>query len=1204
MRVKCLLSLFLIVSLVVSLCVFEFGFVPSVKAQEPKSNVFFDAPPPAPPDWQALWILFNQHAIWDLEWYDGISWVSIKSDLTIQRNYPREDTCKITLIFNASQTGNYRLTFGIDARVKNYVTRLDKYQYELEYDDYSIIFDWRDVIPLNLNITHGIKEVEGNEYFWFRMRRDDVPKGAHVEIDPTLTFSLWVDGFTNTESTGWTLTGTTPYLNAVDNPTNIVSTSTTGSIISRFNFTDTTPRGVITSVKVCIYAKTAGNEFLKIELYNTTGGPYTIATATLTTSYAWYNYSCITTLSTWIQINAAQLRLTATKNSVMSAVYVDAALLSVDPVFTTVSVTSVHTCPLDSHTFVIAYHDEDNDDFSFQIYDTNGTQVLAETDVYTTSGGTMQYTSIGVSAFNSTTFVIGWYDGTDGDATFAIYNKAGTLLSGPTDADTDIGISYSVQVSCFNSTHFVIAWYDNTDRDATFAVYTSSSVQVVAATDADTTVGLSYSVSVSTLNSTTFVIAWYDNDDTDVTFAVYNSAGTKLAGPTDADLDTSISVSVSALNSTHFVIGWFDYTEQDSTFAVYNSAGTLITGPIDADTAVGATPYSVQVSALNSTAFVISWYDMVDFDLSFATYLSDGTAVAAQTDVESWPTAANTPFRYQSPCSQETATDIGIYNDNWIIAYANTTTQAIWRAYKPDGTAWDGTIPSEGESYTVDLTQSVTTTLSSLAKTDFTLTITQPVTSAFTSVLNWNALLNLQNTPSVTLTQTSKTDFTLTISSSISNSFTETEKTDYKLNPSNPITATFTSTPKSDFTLQISNTNTMSFAQVSKTDFVLTFNSPTTSTFNLPTVQWNAILNIQTTPTITYSTTTKTDFTLTVQNPTSPSLTSLPQWNAKFETANPISISLTETGKADFTLTIGSASTATFDALTPKWDATLSPQFQPSITFEKISQTNFLITINNPVTTNWLLDIIHTSIATYTVNLATSITASFETAKQWFANIITTTQPTVTLTQTCQSDFTIIFTSPIATGWTLDATIPTITTGGWAWTPARITLFTQAYNVLAGIWQVTWTLEAPVSVNVTIVNLSPYTSATMFYEIINLDTNTTVVDWTLGETVLINPNSNTTLVIQANVPIKRDFTLERFRINVKLSLVREVIETSADFEVQKDMVKQFFGNVTLLSLSMVLVGIAYVSYKTEKKPWEKYPTEFKRKKYPERKGKS
>jgi hypothetical protein len=352
---------------------------------------------------------------------------------------------------------------------------------------------------------------------------------------------------------------------------------------------------------------------------------------------------------------------------------------------------------LDSRTFVVAYHDETNDDFSFQIYDTNGTQILTETDVDTTSGGLMDYKSIGVSAFNDTTFVIGWHDNTDLDTTFAVYNRTGTLLSGPTDADTNAD-GLPVQVSCFNSTHFVIVWRGGAsgDRKATFAVYTSSSVLVAGPTNADASIGVSSSISVSAFNSTVFVIAWFDVTDQDATFAVYDSAGTNLVAATD--MDTSVgaashSVSVSALNSTHFAAGWFDYDASTNSFAVYDSTGSLQAGPTIVDATSGYS-YTSNVAALNSTAFTFTWYDAgTDRDLSFRVYASNGTALTAQTDIETWATAANLPFRYHFPCSQETATGIKIYNDNWIIAYANTTTQAIWTAYTPSGAAWDGTLP-------------------------------------------------------------------------------------------------------------------------------------------------------------------------------------------------------------------------------------------------------------------------------------------------------------------------------------------------------------------------------------------------------------------------------------------------------------------------------------------------------------------------------
>lgn len=177
-------SLFLLAILFVGLLYVLPMQVPEVKGEETSSTTgsIVDAL-----DWSQFWQKFNSYAAWDLEWYDDSSWISVKSDLQIVRDYPQEDICKMTLIFDASQTGNYRLTFGIDARVREYIEKLGQYQYLLTYDKFEVIFDWSDVIGIpNLQITHGIKNVEGIDYFWFRMRKDNINQGSHLEIDPSV----------------------------------------------------------------------------------------------------------------------------------------------------------------------------------------------------------------------------------------------------------------------------------------------------------------------------------------------------------------------------------------------------------------------------------------------------------------------------------------------------------------------------------------------------------------------------------------------------------------------------------------------------------------------------------------------------------------------------------------------------------------------------------------------------------------------------------------------------------------------------------------------------------------------------------------------------------------------------------------------------------------------------------------------------------
>jgi len=386
--------------------------------------------------------------------------------------------------------------------------------------------------------------------------------------------------------------------------------------------------------------------------------------------------------------------------------------------FSTAEVDCIATDILTNHTFVIAYCDDVNDDISFQIYDTNGTQVLAETDVDLTSGD-MYFRAIGVSAFNSTHFVIGWHDSVDYDVTFAIYNSTGTLLAGPFDADIDVSTLSGASVSTFNSTHFVIGWYDRTDQDATFAIYDSAGILKVGPTDADTIVGDSRdAVSVSTFNSTHFVIGYHDENEFDTSFIIYDSSGTNYtpANATAIDADSNVgsvfAVKTSTFNSTHFVIAWQDRTDSDATFSIYNISGNLILGPVDTDTDTGFPNY-IGVSAFNSTHFVVGWKDDTDGDHTFAVYkTSSSTPVTSATDAET--AASIIPVDVLSN-NLITGTSFCDNTQYFIITYGNTTTQSVWKSFYLNGSAWDGTCPVAGD--TTPPTYSLNSTNSTLAGT-------------------------------------------------------------------------------------------------------------------------------------------------------------------------------------------------------------------------------------------------------------------------------------------------------------------------------------------------------------------------------------------------------------------------------------------------------------------------------------------------------
>jgi len=359
--------------------------------------------------------------------------------------------------------------------------------------------------------------------------------------------------------------------------------------------------------------------------------------------------------------------------------------------FTTQQVESLSVTPLNSDKFVVAWCDEASKTINFKIYSTTG-QVLVDTVTVDSSPGitnACDYNSVSVAALNSTHFAIAWFDAAEQDATFAVYDSTGTLRLEPIDEDTDVGTnSWGVSISAFNSTHIVIGYYDYTDQDATFSTWNLvTQTRVAGPVDVDAGVSTDcYNVHVAALDSNNFVFFYYDAGATDnATFAIYTITGTAVKAATDEDaaVGNSYSLSLTVLNSSYFILAYYDAADADITFSIYNSAGTRVVGPIDEDTDVGTSGAWVSVAALNSTHFVIAYYDATDGQHTFSIY-NWGTRVVGPIDVSS------TTLKWVSVASYLAAVNIGICNQNWIFAEAYTTSSSRFFAYNPSGTQWNG----------------------------------------------------------------------------------------------------------------------------------------------------------------------------------------------------------------------------------------------------------------------------------------------------------------------------------------------------------------------------------------------------------------------------------------------------------------------------------------------------------------------------------
>jgi len=141
-----------------------------------------------------FWNVFTGYGEWRLEWYNVSNgeWVDCSDSLVVGRNRSGDDRSeKVSLEFTAPVSGSYCLTFVITLPVLEYVNLSSVYEYWLKYmvgggETYDVFFNFSDIAGLpGVVCSHGIRRVLGEDLFWFRARRDNIPAGMSVLFDPT-----------------------------------------------------------------------------------------------------------------------------------------------------------------------------------------------------------------------------------------------------------------------------------------------------------------------------------------------------------------------------------------------------------------------------------------------------------------------------------------------------------------------------------------------------------------------------------------------------------------------------------------------------------------------------------------------------------------------------------------------------------------------------------------------------------------------------------------------------------------------------------------------------------------------------------------------------------------------------------------------------------------------------------------------------------
>lgn len=387
---------------------------------------------------------------------------------------------------------------------------------------------------------------------------------------------------------------------------------------------------------------------------------------------------------------------------------------------------------IDEFSFVMAYADSSSDDASFQVWQSNGSRLVAETDInpsVSIAGGGR----IAIDTLNSTMFIASVYDGDGADQNYEyyIYDVAGNLVMGPneTDADADINTDNSI-VSLGNQT--VICWHDDNDGDYNMETWSldtgpNDARELVSEVSVDTNVGASglgrNLLDCAAINRTRIVHLITDNNANTIQYGMRSDTIASIVADTVLEAAAGGShATLATLRNEIVVFLYYDASDDDIMYAVYDFSGDVanaIVGSTDLDTALTSSGRvaATEVDYYGSSYVALAWYDDTTDTIDLGIYDENGTVVTpvftAANDIDTtYPLidlhGANSAFGYN------------LHTRKFVLGYSRTGTNDLaYKLFDIDGTEWDGLLGTVNPSFdnlpindTLDL--NVTTNFSGL----------------------------------------------------------------------------------------------------------------------------------------------------------------------------------------------------------------------------------------------------------------------------------------------------------------------------------------------------------------------------------------------------------------------------------------------------------------------------------------------------------
>jgi len=294
------------------------------------------------------------------------------------------------------------------------------------------------------------------------------------------------------------------------------------------------------------------------------------------------------------------------------ALFIGAISYSSEYVFNQASTSYISVSALDSTHFVVGYQDYGNSSYGTAIIGTISGSTISYGSEYVFNSAATYY--ISVSALDSTHFVVGYCDnGNSYYGTAIIGTISGSTISYSSEYVFNSANTELISVSALDSTHFVVGYRDSGNSNyGTAIIGTISGSTISYGSEYVFNSATTYDISISALDSTHFVVGYQDYGNSNYGTAIIGTiSGSTISYGSEYVFNsaTTYDISISALDSTHFVVGYYDGGN--------SGYGTAIIGTVSGSTISYGSEYVfnsastvyISVSALDSTHFVVGYRD-------------------------------------------------------------------------------------------------------------------------------------------------------------------------------------------------------------------------------------------------------------------------------------------------------------------------------------------------------------------------------------------------------------------------------------------------------------------------------------------------------------------------------------------------------------------------------------------------------------------